>query len=197
MDHVHHLAEAVAVAVAAVRGADPARFDAPSPCSDWTVGQAVDHLAFGLLLADRGGRKVAWDPEWTGSDSCPYLRGVPEAEWADRAAEQGTAAAQAWAAPAAWEGEVPFGGGSMPAAAVGSMMTAECVLHAWDVATGCGRRLDVPEPLARAVLEGVRAIAPMGRDGGWFGTELPAGAEATTLERALALSGRDPGWRPA
>ena len=132
--------------------------------------------------------------DWTEDERCPYLRGVPEAEWADRAAEAGAAAARAWQDPAAWEGDAPFGGGSMPAAAIGSMMTSEFVLHGWDVARGTGQELTVPEPLATTVLTGVEAIAGMGRDGGWFAPEVPVPADAPTLDRALGLSGRDPGW---
>jgi hypothetical protein len=34
----------------------------------------------------------------------------------------------------------------------------------------------------------------MGRDGGWFGAEVAPPADASTLDRALAASGRDPRW---
>ena len=143
MDHADHMRESVDIAVAAIRGADPAHYGDPTPCSDWTVGQAVNHLAFGLVMAEYGARKEAWPPDWTEDERCPYLRGVPEAEWADRAAEAGAAAARAWQDPAAWEGDAPFGGGSMPAAAIGSMMTSEFVLHGWDVARATGQALTV------------------------------------------------------
>jgi uncharacterized protein (TIGR03086 family) len=156
----------------------------------------VSHLAFGLLLAERAALKQEWDADWAGDDRAPYLRGVPEAEWADRAAEQGAATARAWSDPHAWEGEVPFGGSPMPAAAVGLMMTAEFVVHGWDVAASSGQRIDVPPPLGEAVLEDVEAIAPMGREGGWFAPEVTVAADASALEKALAASGRDPAWTP-
>jgi uncharacterized protein (TIGR03086 family) len=194
MDHADHMGESIEVAVAAIRGADPARFDDPSPCTDWTVGQAVNHLSFGLVMAEYGARKAAWPQDWTADERCPYLRGAPESEWADRAAEVGSAAARAWADPAAWEGEAPFGSSAMPAAMVGSMMTAEFVLHGWDIATATGQAFAVPEPLAATVLAGVESIAGMGRDGGWFGAEVQVPADASTLDRALAASGRNPAW---
>ncbi len=85
----------------------------------------------------------------------------------------------------------------MPAPAIGSMMTAEFVVHGWDVARGAGAELaEVSPGLAAAVLEGVEAIAPMGRDGGWFGTEVSVADDASTLDKALAASGRDPAWKP-
>jgi uncharacterized protein (TIGR03086 family) len=182
------------IAVAAIRRADPARFADPSPCTDWTVGQAVNHLAFGLVMAEYGARKAEWPQEWGADERCPYLRDVPEADWAERAAAQGSAASRAWLDPAAWEGEAPFGSASMPAAMIGSMMTAEFVLHGWDVAKATGQAFTVPEPLAATVLAGVESIAGMGRDGGWFGPEVQGPADASTLDRALAASGRNPGW---
>jgi uncharacterized protein (TIGR03086 family) len=84
----------------------------------------------------------------------------------------------------------------MPAAAIGSMMIAEFVVHGWDVAVATGQRVEVGAPLGEAVLEGVEAIAPMGRDGGWFAPEVAVPADAPTLDRALAASGRDPAWTP-
>ena len=66
MDHADHMRESVDIAVAAIRGADPAHYGDPSPCTDWTVGQAVNHLAFGLVMAEYGARKQAWPCWFTG-----------------------------------------------------------------------------------------------------------------------------------
>ncbi len=196
MDHADHMRQSIDLAVAAIRGADPARFGDPSPCTEYTVGQVVSHLAFGLLLAERAAERKDWDPEWTGTDRAPYLVDVPEPEWAERAARQAEVTARAWADPHAWEGETTFGGGAMPAAAIGSMMTAEFAVHAWDVAAGTGQDLPVPTGLGEAALEGVTAIAPMGREGGWFAAEVEVPADAPPFDRALAASGRDPRWTP-
>ena len=84
----------------------------------------------------------------------------------------------------------------MPAAAIGAMMTSEFAVHAWDLARATGRTVDVPEELGAVVLEGVLAMAPSGREGGWFGAEVPVPADAPAFERALAASGRDPRWTP-
>lgn len=188
--------DSIDIAVAALRGADPARFADASPCPDWTVGQAVNHLAFGLVMAEFGAKKQAWPDDWTTEERAPYLRGVAETEWAERAAAEGATAATSWQDPGAWEGDTPFGSATMPAEMVGSMMTAEFVLHGWDVATATGQPFTVPEPLAAAVLTSVESIAGMGRDGGWFGPAVEVPADAPTLARALAASGRNPGWTP-
>ena len=196
MDHADHMTQGIDVAVAAIRGADPARFGDRSPCTEYSVGEVLNHLAFGLLLAEYAALRKDWEPGWSGSNSAPYLAGVPQEQWADRVVEQGEATRRSWADPAAWEGETSFGGGPMPAAGVGSMMIAEFVVHAWDVAAGTGQRLDVSPGLADAVLEAVNGIAAMGRDGGWYGPEVAVAADAPALDRALGASGRDPSWTP-
>jgi uncharacterized protein (TIGR03086 family) len=196
MDYADHMTRSIELAVAAIRGADPACFGDPSPCSEHTVEQTVSHLAFGLLLAQRAADRQAWDPEWSGTETAPYLVGEPAERWAELAARQGEATARAWAGPQTWEGETTFGGGAMPAAAVGSMMTAEFAVHAWDVAVATGQTLDVPAALGETVLEGVNGMAPAGREGGWFAPEVKAPADATAFERALAASGRNPRWTP-
>ena len=192
MDSADHMSRSIDLAVAAIRGADLARYGDPTPCAEFTVRDAVNHLAFGLLLAYRSGTREAWDPAWTAADRTPFLAGRPEAEWAHACAEQAAATARAWADPAAWDGESHMGGSPMPAGLIGSMMTAEFALHGWDLAVATGQPYAVPSGLAGVVLEGVEAMAPSGREGGWFGAEVPVPADAPAFERALAASGRDP-----
>ena len=116
--------------------------------------------------------------------------------WAQACSDEADATARVWADPSAWEGEASMGGAPMPAAAIGSMMTAEFAVHAWDLAVATGRPVDVSTELGAAVLDGVLAMAPSGRDGGWFGPEMTVPADASAFERALAASGRDPRWKP-
>ncbi|MCU1666632.1 MAG: hypothetical protein JWR58_6697 [Pseudonocardia sp.] len=196
MDNADHMSQSIELAVAAISGAEQARYGDPSPCSDFAVRDVVNHIAFGLLLAHRCATREAWNPSWTAAGRTPYLSRRPESEWAAACGEQGRATAQAWASPAAWEGESHMAGSPMPAAVVGSIMTAEFVVHAWDLAVATGQPLDVPSGLGEVVLEGVEAMAPSGRDGGWFGAEVQVPADAPAFERALAVSGRDPRWAP-
>jgi uncharacterized protein (TIGR03086 family) len=196
MDHADHFAESVDVAVAAVRGVDPARYGDPSPCSEFTLGKVIDHVGFGLLLAEISGLRKDFDPSWDPGGQAPFLIGKPESEWAELIAEQGRRAAAAWADPAVWNGDTTFAGGPMPAAAVGSMMTAELVCHGWDVAAASGQQISVSPELAQEALTGVEALAGMGREGGWYGAEVSLPPDAPTLDKALATSGRDPRWTP-
>jgi uncharacterized protein (TIGR03086 family) len=191
MDHADHMEGAVALVVAAIRGADPARFDDPTPCTDYTVRALIDHVASGLQLAlDAATRERR---EWSDGPS-PVLAGLAEADWARACAETGAAVAAAWADPAAWEGESFMATTPMPAAMIGSLMTAEFAVHAWDVAAATGQTLEVSPALGEAALAATRGVAQMGRDGGWYGPEVPVGPDATAFALALGESGRDPGW---
>ncbi len=194
MDSADHLQQSIEIAVGAIRGTDLARYSDPSPCAKYIVRDVVNHLAFGFLLAHCSGAREPWDPSWTGEDRTPYLVGLPEQMWAQACADEADATARVWADPSAWEGEASMGGAPMPAAAIGAMMTAEFAVHAWDLAAATGRSVDVPAALGAVVLDGVLAMAPSGREGGWFGAEVEVPAGAPAFERALAASGRDPRW---
>lgn len=195
MDQNDTMQQSIDLAVSVIAATPLERYGDPSPCAEYSVRDVVNHLAFGFVLAERAGTREPWDEAWKFEDGAPFLVGVPEAEWAARCAEQAAAAARAWSEPSAWAGESHMGGSPMPAAAIGQMMTAEFVVHAWDLAAATGRELDVPAGLGEAVLEGVLAIAPMGREGGWFGPEVSVPVDAPALVRALGASGRDPAWR--
>lgn len=72
---------------------------------------------------------------------------------------------------------------------------AEFAIHAWDVAVATGRRLDVPESLAKTMLDPYAREAPRIRSLGLLVDEVPQDAHAPLFERTPALSGRIPGWR--
>ena len=196
MDHADHFSSSIDLAVTTIQGTDPARYGDSSPCTEYTVGKVIDHIAFGLLLAERSGLRQAIDLEWDVMGPAPFLIGHPEQEWAGLIAEQGRRTVSAWAEPKAWEGEATFGGGAMPAAAIGSMLLTDLVVHSWDVAVATGRTVDVSAALAQETLAGVEALAQMGRDGGWYGPEVELPDDASVLDKALAASGRDPKWTP-
>jgi uncharacterized protein (TIGR03086 family) len=186
------LAAAVDLAVATIRGASADRYAEPTPCTDYTVADLVNHLAFGFLLAHHAATREPWPESWKATDRAPFLRDLPEAQWAEAAAKEGAAAAAAWADPQVWEGDSHMGGGPMPAAAIGAMMTGEFVVHSWDLATATGQTLEVPERLGEVALESMTGMAAMGRDAGWIGPEVAVAEDRPAFERALGVAGRRP-----
>jgi uncharacterized protein (TIGR03086 family) len=187
---------AAALAAHAVAAVPAGAWAAPTPCRDYDLRTLVDHLAWGTVLSQRAATRTPLEHDWSIPEPPPFLAGRQPAEWAHALAPELDAAADAWTDPAAWEGETVMGSATMPAAVVGPMMLAEFALHGWDVARAAGVPCEVPEELGRAVLAAVEPLAGMGRDGGWYGAEVPVPPGAPAFDRALGLTGRDPAWSP-
>ena len=106
-------------------------------------------------------------------------------------------ALDAWADPAVWEKDLNVMGSATPAADVGAMMLAELVLHGWDLAAATGQSYTVSDRAAAAALAAVAANAEMFRQYKGVAEPVSLPDDAAALDRALALSGRDPGWTPS
>lgn len=185
------------LAAAAVAAVPADRWSDATPCADYDLRALVEHLAWGAVLSQRAATRTPLEHDWSTPAPPPFLEGREPSEWAAALAPELDAAADAWADPAAWEGETLMGTAAMPASVVGPMMMAEFAVHGWDVARAVGAPYAVPEEVGRAVLAAVQPLASMGRDGGWYGPEVPVPADAPAFDRALGLAGRDPSWAPA
>ena len=105
-------------------------------------------------------------------------------------------AVQAWSDPEAWERDLGVMGNSTPAADVAAMLIMEMVLHGWDIARATGQDYRCDPQVEQAVLATVRAQGDMFRQYQGFATAVPVPDGAPPFDRALALSGRDPQWKP-
>jgi uncharacterized protein (TIGR03086 family) len=105
--------------------------------------------------------------------------------------------AEAWRDPAAWTGMTRAGGIDLPGAVAAAVVADELVIHGWDLAVATGQPYE-PDPAAlRTSYTFLLAAAedPTG-GGGIFGPVVPVPTDAPLLDRAVGLSGRDPGWKP-
>ena len=194
---VEQLAQSIDRVVDAVRGALVDQYHNPTPCSAWTVRDLVNHIALMLLMTRDVGTRTASDPSLLTANPVPLLTGRPESEWALLLADAAEPAARAWSEPAAWEGEASLGGPPMPATALGGILIAEFTVHAWDMTAATGQRRTVPAPLAESTFTTYSREAPRMRSLGLLGDEVLQDADVPVLDRALALSGRNPRWAPA
>src|SRR4051795_1065646 len=182
------------LAAGPLRSVPADRLPAPTPCRDYDVRALLDHLAWAAVLSQRAATRTPFEHDWSSLTPAPFLDGLPVERWAAAVPAELDTAADAWADPAAWEGETLMGSAPMPADVVGPMMLAEFVLHGWDLARAIGARYDVPADLGGTVLAAVQPLAQMGRDGGWYGPEVPVPADAPAFDRALGRGGRAPPW---
>lgn len=186
------MAAAAAEAARVVGNVPDGQLTAPTPCRDWDLRTLLNHLILWTSYsAERRahGESVSEDLMSRDFTADPGFRA--------NYAEQIGRAVKAWEDPAAWQGERSVMGAATPAADVGAMLVMETALHGWDVARATGQQYQAGEALATALLRTVDAQAELFRTYQGFADAVDIPDDAPTLDRALAASGRDPGWKPS
>jgi uncharacterized protein (TIGR03086 family) len=164
---------------------------APTPCERLRLRDLVAHVG-GLALAFTAAARKEFGP----LTDTPPVEGVPlDEDWRTAYPARLAELAQAWREPAAWTGMTRAGGVDFPGEVGGIVALTEVVIHGWDVAAATGQDYDVDPATLDAVLPHVTAIAAQGPVEGLFGPAVPVAEDAPALDRAIALSGRDPSWR--
>ncbi|WP_256987976.1 TIGR03086 family metal-binding protein [Streptomyces sp. BR123] len=169
-----------------VRAVADDQWGAPTPCTEWTVRDLVNHVTGEQLwippLVTEGSTVADVGDRFAGD----VLGEDPVAAW-EQAAD---AAHAAFAAPGALERTVALSYGPAKAAAYCAELTADCVVHTWDLARGIGADDRLPGDLVEFSLKEVMPYADGLAAGGMFAPplEIPPGADAQT--RLLALVGR-------
>ena len=162
----------------------------PTPCTDWTVADLVDHVIsgnrmFASILRGEQTRAVSGDRR----------AGLGPVD-ADRVAAYDRAADElltAFRTDGALERVITVPFGTVPGSVALHLRLTELLVHGWDLARATDQRFEVPDELAHQELDfSRRAIErlPPGRSP--FGTPRPVPEGATDLDRLVALLGRVP-----
>jgi uncharacterized protein (TIGR03086 family) len=171
--------------------AAPAALDATTPCADWDLRTLLNHtILWTSYSAERRAHGESVAEELMSRD---FTAG-PDYQ-ADYAAQIGKAV-RAWSDPKAWEGDIGVMGDATPAADVAAMLIMEMVLHGWDVAQATGQDYVCDDAVAAVLLETVQAQGELFRKYQGFAGIVAVPDDAPVFDRALALSGRDPQWKP-
>jgi uncharacterized protein (TIGR03086 family) len=172
---------AVAVADSVIAAVKQDQLGDPTPCTEWSVRQLINHVATGSLMfvsmvtggprPDRNQDQLGDDPLGAFRATVRDLRAAFSAEGAlDRIYP------------------TPFGDG--PGAVLVNMRVIEMSIHAWDIAKATGQSTDLDPELAEWGLRSLRDAVPADRAGSPFGTEQPAPEGATAADRLAAFAGR-------
>lgn len=185
------IAPAAATFTAVVDAVPDDRLAAPTPCADYDVAALVGHLLhWGPSLVGAAEKVVVPPPEGPEAPADP-------ATWRSDLAAHVDRLVAAWSRPEAWEGTTHMGGPmEMPADLVGGMVVGELVVHGWDLARATGQHPAWDDDLLVWLAAEVARTADVGRQMGVYGPEVAVPADAPPLDRALALTGRDPAWTP-
>jgi uncharacterized protein (TIGR03086 family) len=163
--------------------------DRPTPCRLYSVAALLDHL-HGSVLAFRAAAAKNPLPGGPRGDAAHLVD-----DWRSRIPSDARALADDWSEPAAWEGMTAAGGVDLPGDVAGIVGLDELVIHGWDLAKATGQPAGYDGPGLDEVLHLVTEFRGGGSEG-LFGPEVPMPADASTFDRILGKSGRDPGWQP-
>ena len=171
-----------------VRNVTDGDLKAPTPCPNYSVGDLLDHVN-GLSVAfTMAALKTPLEGAGSGDASrlpLDFRESIPA-----RLSEL----AQAWRAPASWEGMTAAGGVDLPGEVAAAVALDEIVLHGWDLARATGQPFEVEPDLLQVVHGFVSSLGQDDRDGSLFGPAVEVAPDAPLLDRVLGLSGRNPAW---
>jgi uncharacterized protein (TIGR03086 family) len=157
--------------------------ESPTPCTEWNVHDLLGHMcAGGHMVA--GALQGQAPPE----SSPDFLADGPAAGWAATSAHLREAATpDALAA----SHQLPFG--EMPGEAALSVIVADHLTHAWDLAKGSGQDIAVDDELAAWGLATWKQVVPAeGRTGDGFKAAVPVADDAPMLDQLVGYTGRTP-----
>jgi uncharacterized protein (TIGR03086 family) len=151
-----------------------------TPCREFDVASLTDHLMNSITSI--GGAAGAQFPERDRSDSVErqvVLAARPALDaWHHRGLD----------------GTVTIGQNEAPAKTMAGVLSIEFLVHAWDYAKATDRQVTAPDSLSDYVMGlAKRIITPQGRTNVGFDDPIEVRADAGSLDRLIAYTGRRPG----
>ena len=186
MDDTQRLARfdrAVTAAASVFDGVTVEQWSDPTPCTEWTVHQLMNHVVGGtrqfINLMNGGGPL---------DRSLDYLGPDPAAAFRDAAADRRAV----FAADGALERPAPTPFGERPGAVLLEMRVTEMMTHGWDLARATGQSTDLDPELAESCIDGFLKLQANAGDraGMPFGEAQPVADDAPAADRLAAAAGR-------
>lgn len=184
MDATTALAQTNEVMTSVIAQLTPDHREQSTPCTEWNVHDVIDHVCQGSHMV--AGALQQQPPVTDGPD---LLANGPAEGWANAHAALATAATPENLSATR---ELP-GLGAMPGEVAMSVIVADVVTHAWDVAKGTGVEIQIPEELAGYALATWQQVVPAeGRQGPGFAAVVPVGDDASAVDQLVGYTGRHP-----
>lgn len=187
MDSVQMLQRAVDDAGRLVDRVSPDELTNPTPCSEWTVRDLINHVTGGATMFAMSAEEGSVPDEVMGRLMTGDNLGT------DYKAAFNTATARAMAAfqqPGVLEKMVKLPFGEMPAGVALNIAVFDVTTHAVDLARATGQTIADPELLEAALGMGKEMIGPDLRQPGIFDPEQAAPSNASAEDQLLAFAGR-------
>jgi uncharacterized protein (TIGR03086 family) len=187
MEGVELLQQVVAETTRLVDGTSEADLAKPTPCTEWTVRDLINHVTGGSTMfavsAEQGSVPDELMGQLMGGDNLgdDYKGAFKTAT---------TRALAAFDGPGALEKIVKLPFGEMPAGIALNVAIVDVATHAADLAVATGQSMANDEMIEAALAIGRQMDSPMMRSPGVFGPAQPCADSAPAMERLLAFAGR-------
>jgi uncharacterized protein (TIGR03086 family) len=183
------MAAACASTQSVVEQITDADLDRPTPCTEWTVRQLLNHLIGTLHL----GRALLEDAP----PAVAMMPGdLPEVDLLDgdpsKAYQAGVEALLAAAQPDTFARVHPTPLGDMPGEIIGGFTTLDIAVHGWDLASAIGQRAQLDDALATDVLAFAHQTLTADTRAPRIGPEVAIDPSASATDRLVAYLGRMP-----
>ena len=188
----HVLDEGRAMLRAAVAGVPADGWQRPTPCSEWTVTQVLQHAAldqrvWGAMVA---GTEMPGENPFAPSGQL----GTEPLAYAEAALDTSGPAWTAIDGAAAGSVPTPLPQGPMAPAAAAGAAALDAAIHAWDIAVATGQGSPLTPELARALTPVAQSIVEPLRQYGAYAEALEPAAGADDAAVLLCYLGRRPDW---
>jgi uncharacterized protein (TIGR03086 family) len=166
--------------------------DQPTPCSEWTVTQVLQHAA---------GDQLAWAAALgvgAGPAEDPFApSGHLDGDVGSLLDPALTTARAAWARITPEDDAVPtpLPQGPLAAPVAAAACGLDAAVHAWDIAAALGQPRFLPDELAAQLLAAQAIIEPLRQFGAYAAVLPPQQGDGPAAE-LLRYLGRDPQWQP-
>lgn len=188
VEELHRRTVGSFVALVATVPAD--RWGSPTPCVGWTVRDLVNHLVY----------EQVWTPPMFAGATIEQIGDRFEGDLlgehpVDAARAASAAAVAAVAQPGALARTVHLSFGDTPAEEYARQLSADHLIHSWDLAKGAGLPDRLDPQLVAEVAAWFADREPGYRDSGVIGPRVDTDSD-DPQDRLIAAFGRDPAWRP-
>jgi uncharacterized protein (TIGR03086 family) len=166
-----------------VDGVRPEQWDSPTPCTDWSVRDLVNHTVtvnryVAALVRGEEINRSAFAGDHLGEN--------PAAAYRDSAQEL----LQAFQRPGALDRTYSLPIGQLPGPEMVALRLVEIAAHGWDLARATGQTPDYPPEAVQTALAFTERMPLSTAPGGPFAPPTQPGPNVSDLDRLAALLGR-------
>ena len=188
MEGVAALQRVVDVTTRLVDATTPDQLGDPTPCTEWTVRDLINHITGGATMfavsAEQGSVPDEMLGQLMGGDN---LGDDYKGSWAAASKR----AIAVYEQPGIMDRMVKLPFAELPAGVALNIAIFDVTVHACDLARATGQEVDDDELLGTVLGLGPHIVSPEFRQGGFFSEEHTVPDDAPLADKLLAFAGRD------